>query len=137
MELLNKFPLPHLTHRHRALACQLHQTLALILKIPSLSFFLAGYRTTEELKADTSVAYSQAYDSSASSNVDSTVPTSVLESVPGTTGRETTTVVASSTDVSFYCSRITNSFWLMIPHTSSLWLMVMKRTFPFIDRKML
>jgi len=69
--------------------------LALNFKIPSLSFFLAGYRATEELKADISVAYSQAYDSSASSNVDSTVPTSVPESVPGTTGRETTTSAAS------------------------------------------
>lgn len=70
---------------------------------------------------------SQAYDSSASSNVDSTVPTSVPESVPGTTGRETTTSAASATDVEFYCSRITDSFELM----------VMKRTFLFIDRKML
>lgn len=50
MELLNSFPLPYLTHRHRALACQLYQTLALNCQIPSLSFFLAGYRATEELK---------------------------------------------------------------------------------------
>jgi len=35
MELLNSFPLSYLTHRHRALACQLHQTLALnCCKIP-------------------------------------------------------------------------------------------------------
>jgi hypothetical protein len=75
---------------------------------PFPSFFLADYRATEELKADTSVAYLQAYDSSASSNVDSTVPTSVPESVPGTTGRETKTSAASSTDVEFSCSRITD-----------------------------
>lgn len=37
---------------------------------------------------------------------------SVPESVPGTTGRETTTSAASSTDVEFYCSRITDSFCL-------------------------
>lgn len=59
-------------------------------------------------------------------------------SMPGTTGRETTTSAASSTDVEFYCSRIKDSFWLMIPQTFRLpWLMIMKRTFPFIDRKML